>query len=85
MAIKLSNDSKVSLVVVICILALAVISKNVLQVQIDFLSLFGPIWVYIAYVVTRDKQKESKTCSSPLFWSLAIIFVTLAILILYAI
>lgn len=85
MAIKLSSDSKVSLVAVICILALAAISKNVLQAQLDFISLYGPVWVYIAYIVTRDKQKESKVCSSPLFWSLAIVFVTLAIIVVYAI
>lgn len=85
MTVKLSNDSKISLVAVICILALAVISKNVLRAQLDFVSLFGPVWVYIAYVVTRDKQKESKTCGSPLFWSLAIIFVTSATIVVYAI
>lgn len=82
---KLSNDLKVSLVTAICLLALAIVSKNVLRVQLDFISLYGPVWVYIAYIATRDKQKESKTCGSPLFWSLAIIFVTLAILLLYAV
>jgi len=85
MITKLSNDLKISLVTGICILVLAVVVKNVLRVQPDFISLYGPVWVYIAYIITRDKQKESKVCSSALFWSLTIIFVTLAILAVYAI
>jgi len=82
---KLSNDLKISLVTAICLLALAIVSKNFLRVQLDFISLYGPVWMYIAYIITRDKQKESKVCSNPLFWSVAIIFVTLAILTVYAI
>jgi len=80
---KLSNEIKVSLVTVICILTLAVIPKYVLNVQLDFISQYGPVWVYIAFIVTKDKAKKSKTCYNPLFWSIAIIFVTLAILALY--
>jgi len=76
---KLSDEVKVSLVTVVCILALAIISKNVLNVQLDFVSLYGPVWVYIAYISTKDKTKKSK------YWSLVIILVTLAILIIYAI
>ena len=81
MSTKLSNDVKLSLVTAVCLLVLAVVSKNILRVQLDFISLYGPFWVYIAYIISRDKQKESKA----LFWSLAIIFATLAIIILYAI
>jgi len=81
---KLSDEIKVSLVTVVCILALAIVSKNVLNVQLDFVSLYGPVWVYIAYISTREEARKSKTCGSPLFWSLTIIFVTLAILVLYA-
>lgn len=85
MSTKLSSDLKVSLVTAICILVLAVVAKKVLNVELDFISQYGPVWLYIVYIITRDKQKESKVCSSPLFWSLAIIFATLAILALYAI
>jgi hypothetical protein len=82
---KLSNNVKVSLVTAVCILVLAVISRKIINVQLDFVSLYGPVWVYMAYIISRDKTKKSKICSSPLFWSLAIIFVTLAVLIVYAI
>jgi hypothetical protein len=82
---KLSNDVKVSLVAAICILVLAIRSKFFLAVQLDFISLYGPVWIYIVYVITRDKTGKSKTCNSPVLWSLAIIISTLAILALYAI
>jgi len=36
MSMKLANEIKTSLVTVVCILALAVISKNILHVQMDF-------------------------------------------------
>jgi len=73
------DEVKVSLVTAVCILALAIISKNVLNVQLDFISLYGPVWVYIAYISIKDKPKK------PEYWSLVIILVTLAILVLYAI
>ncbi len=81
---SMKDEVKVSLVTAVCILALAIIPKNVLNVQLDFITLYGPVWVYIAYIITKDNVKKSKICSSSLFWSLAIIFVTLAILALYA-
>jgi len=81
---KSSNDLEVSLVTAFCLLALAIVSKKILQVQLDVISLYGPVWIYIAYIITRDKQKEAKVCSNPLFWSAAIILVTLAILAIYA-
>jgi len=75
----MKDEVKVSLVTAVCILALAIISKNVLNVQLDFITQYGPVWVYIAYISTKDKTKKSK------YWSLVIILVTIATLILYAI
>ena len=43
MSMKLANEIKISLVTVVCILALAVISKNILHVQMDFISQYAPI------------------------------------------
>jgi len=82
--LKLRDETKVSLVTAVCVLLLAIVSKNILKVQLDLVSLYGPIWVFIAYIITKDTVNKSKICSSPLIWSLAIIVVTLAILILYA-
>lgn len=80
---KLSEETKVSLVTAVCILALAIISKNILHVQLDFISQYGPVWILIAYLATKGESKKSK-CGTLLFWSLAIILVTLAILVVYA-
>lgn len=81
---KLPDEAKVSLVTAVCILALAIISKNILNVQLDLISQYGPVWLLIAYLCTKD-TKKSKICCSPLFWSAAIILVTAAILAVYAI
>ena len=83
MSMKLANEIKVSLVTVVCILALAVISKNILHVQMDFISQYASIWMFV--IITREKAKSSKICGSPLFWSTAIVLITLAILVVYAI
>ncbi len=77
---KLSDELKISLVTAFCILALAIIAKNILMVQLDFVSQYGPVWMYMAYI----GAKEQKARCSTLFWSLAIILVTAAILAVYA-
>ena len=77
---KLSDEVKVSLVTAACILALAIMAKNVIKVELDFVSQYGPFWMYMAYIGT----KEQKARCSTLFWSLAIILVTAAILAVYA-
>lgn len=82
---KLSDEVKVSLVTAVCILALAIVSKNILNVQLDFISLYGPVMVFIVYIILKDNVKKSEIGYSPLIWSLVIIFITSAILILYAI
>jgi len=81
----MSDEVKVSLVTAVCVLSLAIVSKNILSAQLDFISLYGPVWVFITYIITKDSLKNSKIGCNPLFWSLAIIVVTAAILILYAI
>jgi len=73
------SDVIVSIVTGICVLVTAVLTKNILS------ALFGPVCMLVVYLVAKDKIKKSKICSSPIFWSLAIILVTLAILALYAI
>ena len=82
---KLANEVRVSLVTGGCILALAIISKYVIDVELDFISQYGPVWIFIAYIGTKGKAEKSRICASPLFWSLAIIIVTVAILAIYVI
>ena len=84
MATRLRGDVILSLLTAVCLLALATISKYVLNAQLDFISLYGPAWVFIAYVITRDGAKKGKVCGSHVFWGLAIVIVTAAILVIHA-
>ncbi len=75
---------KVSLVTAVCILSIAIIFKNVLNVQADFIILNSPVYLFIVYIIARGRTKKLK-CDRPLYWSLAIIFITLFTIALYAI
>jgi len=79
---KLSEGLVVSLVTGACILALAIVSKYFLNREMDFISQYGPVWVYIAYVISDREDKD--TPRGRLFWSLAIAIATLAIIVVYA-
>ncbi len=79
---KLSADAKLGILTAICMLVNAVAFKNILHVQPDFLTSSGPFWVLLIYVISKDYMKESDR--NPLYWGMAIIFVTVATIILYA-
>jgi hypothetical protein len=81
---KIPDEIKVALVTMACIILLAVVFKAVLRVNADFLIINSPSYIFIAYIVTWGQTKESK-CSSPLYWSLAVVAVTLAVILVYAI
>ena len=81
---KLADEVKVALVTAACVLGIAIIFKKVLHVQADLIVSNGPFYLFIVYLITRGKAKESK-CDKPLYWILAIIFVTLVTIALYAI
>ncbi len=81
MNMKLSNEVKVSLVTAVCILALAIILKNILHVQIDFISQYGPVWMLITYLITREGCEKSKICGSALL-AITIVLVTLTIFVI---
>lgn len=80
---KLSDPVIVSLVAGVCILALAIVSKYFLDREMDFVSQYGPAWIYIAYTISKSEEKE--TPRGTLFWSLAIAIATLAIIVVYAV
>jgi len=78
----MTGDVQVSLVTALCILVLAVASKWILNVELDFVSQYAPVWVYIAYIISRNRDGESQT--RPRFWSAAIVLVTVAVLAVYS-
>jgi len=86
---KLSDKDKVSIVAGICLFGLVVVLKNVLFVPSDILSrdILVYIIIYWAFTVfslpTKEEVKKSKY-DTPLYWSLLIILITLAIIVVYA-
>ena len=81
---KLADEVKVALVTAACLLGIAIIFKNVLHVQANFIISNGSVYLFIVYIITRGQAKKLK-CDKSLYWSLAIIFVTFFTIALYAI
>ena len=79
---KLSADAKLGFLTAICMLVNAVVFKNILHIQPDFLTSYGSFWILLIYITSKDYMKESDR--NPLYWGMAIIFVTVATIILYA-
>ena len=82
MNLKLADEIKVALVTGACIIGIAIIFKKVLHIQADFLISNSPSYLFIVYIITREKAKKSKF-DKPLYWSLSIIFISLLTVILH--
>ncbi len=76
---KIPDEVKLSLVTAACLIVNAVVFKNVLKVQPGFIILYGPLWVFLVYIITRTTRNNHYT----LYWGLAIVFITVFTLILY--
>lgn len=87
---KLSDKDKVSIIAGICLFSLVVVIKNVLLVPSDIISRDIVIYIVIYWAFTvfpqlsKEEVKKSKY-DNPLYWSLLIILITLAIIAVYAI
>ena len=87
---KLSDSEKVSIVAGISLLGLVVVLKNVLHISPDILSrdIIIYIIIYWSFTFSSLRSKENTKCSKydrPFYWSLLIIFITIAIIAVYAI
>lgn len=71
---------RVALVTAACLLVQAIIAKNVLDVELDFMSQTAPMWVFIAYLVSGVRDR-----TSGIAFTIAIVFVTAAVLGLHAV
>lgn len=71
---------RVALVAAACLLVEAVIAKNVLDVELDFISQFAPMWIFISYQLSGLRDRTSEIA-----FIAAIILVTVAILVGYAV
>ena len=81
---KLSNDSKLGILTVICMLGSAAVFKNILHISPppNFIVSYGPAEIFVLYLILKCSIEKSDR--NPLYWGAAIIFVTLATIILYA-
>ncbi len=70
----------VALVAGACLIVEAVIAKNVLDVELDVMSQFAAMWIFIVYLVSGLRSRTSEIA-----FIAAIILATAAILILYAV
>ena len=70
----------VALVAAACLLVEAVIAKNVIDVELDFISQFAAMWIFIAYLLSGLRDRTSEIA----FIAVSIL-VTAAILVLYAV
>jgi hypothetical protein len=70
----------VSLVAAGCLLVEAVIAKNVIDVELDFVSQFAPMWIFIAYLVSGLRDRTSEIA-----FIAVIVLATAAVLVLYAV
>jgi hypothetical protein len=82
---KISDKDKVSIVAGICLFGLVVVLKNVLMVPADILSRDIIIYIVIYWAFTVFPQSEKKGAKKsrygkPLYWSLFIILITLAVI-----
>lgn len=71
---------RVALVTAACLLAEAVIAKNVLDTELDFMSQTAPMWVFIAYLVSGSRSRASEIA-----FMVTIVLVTVAVLVMYAV
>jgi hypothetical protein len=70
----------VSLVAAACLLVEAVITKNVIDVELSFFAQFAPLWIWIAYLVSGLRDRTSEIA-----FIAATTLTTAAILVLYAV
>ena len=71
---------KVGLVTAVCLLVEAVIAKNVLDVELDFMSQTAPMWIFIVYLLSGLRDRTSEIA-----FMITIVLATAAVLVLYAV
>lgn len=73
-------DVRVSLVAAACLLIQAVVAKNVLGVELDIVTQFAALWIFVAYMVSGLRGRASEIA-----FIAAIILATAGVLVLYAV
>lgn len=86
---KLANQTQASIVAAVCLLGLVVALKNLLHVPAEVITKDIVLYIIIytgvgvVYPTTSGKDNKSRL-DNPLLWSVLIVLMTLAIILLYA-
>jgi hypothetical protein len=88
---ELTGQQRVSIVAAVCLISLTSILKNVLRIPpqvfsrdiIVYIIIYSSFWIFLSS--RRDEGVKRSRFDTPLFWSLLIIAITMAITALYAI
>jgi hypothetical protein len=75
------DEIKVSIVAAICTLGLAVMFKNVLHEELNFITMISPVILFLVYTWSRDVKSKFNAVT---VWMGMIVVVTIAIIALYA-
>ena len=75
------DEIKVSIVAAICTFGLAVIFKNVLHEELNFITMFTPAILFLVYTWSTDVKSKFNAAT---VWMGTIVVVTIAIIALYA-
>jgi len=71
--------TRVAIVAALALLVQAVLAKNVLDVELDFVTQFAALWVFILYQISNDRSRLAELGAMA-----AIVTVTGGVLLLYA-
>ena len=69
----------VALVTAVVLLAQAVIAKNVLEVELDIVSQYAALWVFVVFLLSGERGRAAEVGTA-----VAVVAVTCAVLVLYA-
>jgi len=75
------DEVKVSIVAAICTFGLAVIFKNVLHEELNLITMFSPVILFLVYTWSKDVKSKFNAAN---VWMGTIVIVTIAIIALYA-
>ncbi len=73
------SEVRVALIAAACLLAEAVIAKNVLDVHLDVLSQLAAMWVWLAYTLIGRRDRTAELAAM-----CAAVLATAAVLLVYA-
>ncbi|MCC6268865.1 MAG: hypothetical protein IT300_14955 [Dehalococcoidia bacterium] len=75
-----TSEVRVAIITALTLLLQAVLAKNVLDVELDYWGQFAPLWVFIAFMLSNQRDRHAE------LGTIAVIVVTsAAVLMLYAV